>query len=248
MRYFKFTATLLSALLLLSTGSVALAQQSLSSSSAETEAAETQVLDSPEAVRELVSRLSDNEVRSLLLERLDAVAAEQAANDLSSDFTLFSLITTIIPTSVLAAVNSLPDMLSGQKQIIQLFTESLGPNGLIKLLLAFLIAICAGLIVEFVVRGLSRKWRTTVDNSVSSEHSLQDTLKLLSLRFVLDLSGLLAFIFVTQIVLRQLTDSNVQFFMHTCSLESGTDSKAFLSWPEIRIRAQTARSQVDPHH
>ena len=205
---------MLSALLLLATVSVSQAQQGLSSTSAGLEAAETQTLDSPEAVRELVSRLSDSDVRSLLLERLDAVAAQQSANELSSDFNLFSLITTSIPTSVLAAVNHFPDMLSGQGQIIQLFVESLGPNGMIKLVLVFVVAICAGLIVEFLARGLTRRWRTTVDDSVSSEHSLQDTLKLLSLRFVLDLSGLLAFIVVTQIVLRQLTDPNAQFFMH----------------------------------
>ena len=214
MKYFRFTAILFSVLILLAAGSDSWAQQDLASKDTVQKETALQTIDSPEAVRELVSRLSDNEVRSLLLERLDAVATEQAVSESDNDFNLFTLITTSIPISVHAAVSLVPSTISGQREIVQLFIASLGPNGLIKIFLAFLIAICAGLIVEFLVRGFARNWRATVDESVSTEHSLQDTLKLLSLRFALDLSGLLAFIVVTQIVLTQLTDPGAQFIMH----------------------------------
>ena len=214
MKYLNATAALLCLLILLATGSAAQAQQSLDTIVTGQDETTLQTIDSPEAVRELVSRLSDTEVRLLLLERLDAVAQEQADNESSNEFNLLSQITTIVPSSVLRAVNLFPTMISGQYQIFRLFFESLGPNGLLKLFLAFLIAICAGLLIEFFVRALTRKWRATVDESVSSKHSLQETLKLLSLRFLLDLSGLLAFIILTQIVLRHLTDPSAQFIMH----------------------------------
>ena len=43
------------------------------------------LLDSPEAVREVVSQLSDAKVRKLLLDRLDAVAAESAAKETTAE-------------------------------------------------------------------------------------------------------------------------------------------------------------------
>lgn len=45
------------------------------------DAATSITLDSPEAVREAVSQMSDADVRKLLLERLDAVAARRAAKN-----------------------------------------------------------------------------------------------------------------------------------------------------------------------
>ncbi|ASJ71242.1 mechanosensitive ion channel family protein [Granulosicoccus antarcticus] len=215
MQAFKRIVFLLSIVLLFGTSSHTFAQQiSLSSSDTEQAGYELNLIDNPEAVRALVSRLSDNEVRDLLLQQLDAVASKQAAEEITEKTDFFTLITTNIPISIQAAVSAFPTMISGQAAIFSTFVDSLGPNGVLKLLGGILLAIAIGLIVEFLVRKLTRKWRSKIDSSSSINPSLKDILALLSLRFVLDLSGLLAFIVVTQIVLRQVIDPKAGFFMH----------------------------------
>lgn len=172
------------------------------------------LLDNPEAVRALVSRLSDTEVRGLLLQQLDVVAARQLAEETPDQTGLFTLITTSVPISIQLAIAAFPDMISGQKEIFTVFANRLGPNGLQKLLGGLLLAIGAGWLVEFAVRRLCVKWRSSIDVSGASADTLKEILKLLSLRFVLDMSGLLAFIVVTQLVLRQVIDPKAHFFMH----------------------------------
>lgn len=220
MKFFRYAIFVLGIILLASASSSLQAQQQLLSTSTsgeeQTTTVEVPLMDSPEAVRELVSRLSDNEVRDLLLQQLDAVAAKRLSEEnQSASIGLFTLITTNIPISVQAAVSAFPMMISGQVDIFSLFVQRLGPGGVPRLLGSFLLAIIAGLAVEYLVRVLTRKWRTTVDVPSSAEPVLKEVLKLLSLRFILDLSGLLAFIIVTQIVLRQLLiDPPVHFIMH----------------------------------
>jgi len=186
---------------------------SLSTESQET-VTELSAIDNPEAVRALVSRLSDNEVRDLLLHQLDSVANEQKLANENEEASLFTLITSSIPISVGLAVNNLPDMVSGQIKIFSLFLDHLGPNGLIKLLGSSLAAIAAGLIIEFMVRKLTMTWRSTIVESTGSDHSLKETLGHLTRRFILDMSGLIAFILVSQYVLKMLIDPNAHFITH----------------------------------
>lgn len=202
-------------LLLLSLSNFAQAQQ-ISLQSSETEQAQTDLtlIDNPEAVRALVSRLSDNEVRELLLQQLDVVASKQADQEASDSVGLFSLVTTNVPIAVQLAVAQFPTMISGQREIFRLFRESLQPNGLIKLLGGFMVAIAAGLLVEIIVRFFCSRWRMKVDAPSSADRPLGEVLRLLGLRFLLDMSGLLAFIVVSQIVLRQVTEPNAQYIMH----------------------------------
>ena len=208
-------AMLMAVLLLSSLSTFTYAQQiSLSTSETEQSDADLTLIDNPSAVRELVSRLSDNEVRNLLLQQLDVVASERAAELTTDEVGLFTLVTTNVPISVQRAFSQFPTMISGQVQIFKLFKNSLGPNGLMKLLGGFIAAIAAGLLVEFIVRLLNAKWRLRVDETTADDLSLGEVLKLLSVRFILDFSGLLAFIIVSQIVLKQMIDPNAHFIMH----------------------------------
>ncbi len=199
----------------LSAGSQA-QELSLSADSDEVTTAELPLMDSPEAVRQLVSRLSDSQVRDLLLQQLDAVAAEQLEEEAANEEVgLFSLVTTNIPISIQTAVAAVPTMLSGLAEVFRLFIERLGPNGVPKLLGSFLLAIIVGAAVEYLFRMSSRQWRASVDVPLSEDPSLKQVLKLLSVRFILDFSGLLAFIIVTQIVLRQtIFDPIVHYIVH----------------------------------
>lgn len=189
------------------------AQQIPLSSETDQTAVELSAIDNPEAVRALVSRLSDNEVRDLLLRQLDIVAQEQNTESSKDEISLLNLITSTIPIAVSGSVSNFPNMISDQIKIFGLFFDSLGPNGLIKLLAAFLAAIASGSVIEFLVRRATEKWRSVKDES-SPDLSLSDILKMLFRRFILDLSGLLAFIFVSQYVLKQLVNPDGHFIAH----------------------------------
>lgn len=199
-----------SLVLLPGAGTLALAQES----SADQTAAELSLVDNPAAVRELVSRLSDSEARELLLQQLDAVAARQAVAETAETPGLFSLITTSIPSSIQLAVAAFPNMVSEQRAIFREFSVSLGPDGVPRLLGVFMLTILVGVLVEYLVRRLTGRWRSSIDGNALSDPSLKEVLRALSLRFVLDLSGLLAFIIVTQLVLRQLIDPKVHYVIH----------------------------------
>ena len=189
-------------------------QISLSSSETAETSPDLTLLDNPVAVRELVSRLSDAEVRDLLLQQLDVVANTQGEEEAVDETSLFSLVTTNVPISVKTAFSQFPTMISDQTRIFTLFKDTLGPYGLIKLLIGLLTAIAAGLLLEYLVRLLLAKWRSQINESTSDDHSLGEILKLLSTRFFLDMSGLLAFIIVSQIVLEQMIEPNAHFIMH----------------------------------
>ncbi len=209
----KLVAILLGVVMLFGANVDAKAQQLSLSSDNDQTTAELSAIENPEAVRALVSRLSDNEVRDLLLQQLDAVAEKQNTEQAAGEVSLFSLITTYIPISVGDAVNNIPNMISGFIALVGVFISSLGPGGLIKLIGIFCVAIAAGFLVEFLVRQLTLNWRSTVVEA-SSDHSLVETLKLLFRRFILDLSGLIAFILVSQFVIKQLVDPSAHYFTH----------------------------------
>ncbi len=215
MKLFQLPAILLG-IVMLFVGNISVHAQQIpfsSSSTTDDAAVELSGIDNPDAVRALVSRLSDNEVRDLLLQQLDVVAASQKIVQTTSETSLFELVTTAIPISVGSAVKEFPSMMSDLVKLYGVFIDSLGPNGLLKLLGAFTTAIAAGALVEFLVRRLTSDWRAAV-NKISSEYSLVDILKLLSRRFILDLSGLLAFIIVSQYVLKRLVDPQSAFIVH----------------------------------
>ena len=213
MKLVQFLAILLGVVMLFGAGAGANAQQISLSSETDQTAVELSGIDNPEAVRALVSRLSDAEVRDLLLRQLDVVAAQKNAESAPDEVSLFELVTTSIPISVEAAVSNFPNMISDEVAVFGLFVKSLGPNGLIKLVGALIAAIAAGIVIEYMIRQLTLPWRSAVDN-VSSGHSLIDILKLLFRRFILDLSGLLAFIVVSLFVLKKLVDPDALLIPH----------------------------------
>jgi len=150
---------------------------------------------------------------SLCLQQLDAVAAEQAVSEELETESIVTLVTTNIPISIKRAVQTLPNVISGQQRVFRGFIDKLGENGVWKLISGFCLAIFVGIAVEFVVRLLTRNFRKVV-NETSDGYTLGQMLKLLSRRLLLDLSGLLAFIFVTQLAVRAFVDEPGQFVAH----------------------------------
>jgi len=209
--YFPFLILLL--VLLTSIGSTSYAQVFSTTVADSEQTTDVSQLDSPEAVTQLVSRLSDKEVRTLLLQQLDAKAAEKVEADASDEVGLFTLVTTSVPYSVQRAVSSVPQIVPSVKLRFILFARKLGENGVFQLFKALLAAVVAGLAAEFLVRRITSRFRTGIEAS-SKGLLLKEVLKVLSLRLVLDLSGLIAFIVVTQITLKLLANEPGLFVMH----------------------------------
>ncbi len=148
----------------------------------------------PEAVRELVSRLSDAEVRQLLLDQLDAVAAEKE-QDQQATVNLLSFVTqsaTGVYEAVADAVRRVPQLGSGLSRGFSNFLGRAGWGGLFALLGSIAGIMAVALVAEYAVNRLTRKWRSAVE-AAGEPGSLGEQLRLLGRRLLLDMLGLITF-------------------------------------------------------
>lgn len=180
----------------------AAAQSLMPPTSAET--AEGITLPDPltaEAVRELVSRLSDQEVRVLLLDRLDAVAME-AANQPPEKSGLALVGPTLrdIGETVGESISRGGDVWAGVKRGFFRFLEPRGWSGFWKLLGLTALAVLIGFIAEFIMNRALRAWRGQI--ATLQANTLGQTLRLLIKRAFYDTIGLLTFYVVTFFALR----------------------------------------------
>ncbi|MGD9294600.1 MAG: mechanosensitive ion channel [Roseobacter sp.] len=155
---------------------------------------------SPEAVREMVARMSDDEVRSLLLERLDAEAVQEQPGAPQIDTLGRTLSQTwqAFYTPVLESVRRLPVLFSSQMEVFANFNASMESSGILLLfgLLAVILAI--GYICELVVvKLLERRTRTAAPPDTES---LTSTLSFLARRLARELIGLTVFFIVIRSV------------------------------------------------
>ncbi|MEM7068167.1 MAG: mechanosensitive ion channel domain-containing protein [Pseudomonadota bacterium] len=146
-----------------------------------------------ESVRGLVSQLSDQEVRQLLLERLDAVAnsAKVAAENDQSAIEFLSSSIVGIGGSVITAVERFPNLVGGLQTGFTNFLDGRGVSGFLWFVGLFIVAFGIGLIFEYAVRGLTRRWRDQV--ATAEPDGLFETFRVLGLRAALEIVGLLAF-------------------------------------------------------
>lgn len=148
----------------------------------------------PEAVRELVSRLSDAEVRQLLLERLDAVAADQAKDEQTAGNLLAFLSESVVGVyeAVADAVIRVPQLGSGMQKGFSNFLDRVGWGGLFALLGTLAAILAVALLAEYGVNRLTRRWRSIFENA-GEPGSLLEQLQLLGRRLLLDMLGLIVF-------------------------------------------------------
>ncbi|MGI9509155.1 MAG: hypothetical protein ACR2QJ_07390, partial [Geminicoccaceae bacterium] len=148
----------------------------------------------PEVVSDMVSRLSDEEVRDLLLQRLNAVADTNnaKASDGGGLLTFLPSAAAGVGEAVAIAVRRLPDLWSGQTQSIRTFVSTYGAQGITRLLGTLLAAILAGLAAEWLINRLAQRWRAEVETRKAPE-GLGEALRLLGLRLLLDIIGLIVF-------------------------------------------------------
>ena len=158
----------------------------------------------PESVRQLVSTLSDSQVRELLLERLDAVAKEKAEGAGSDQSGMAVMINAFadVGKSLSAAVVSLPNVGSGVAKAFRTFIGDRGVVGLLKFLAIVVISIGLGFIANWIVDLLTRPLRERIQ-SLNPE-GLWDSLRALLIRFGLDLIKVVAFAAVSLLATRYL--------------------------------------------
>ena len=156
----------------------------------------------PEAVRELVSRMSDDQVRELLLKRLDAVANKTVAeaSDGQSIVTSVQKIASDTIDSLYMALARTPTIAGTSIDAIKRFFAPRGWSGVGMLVGVMLLAVAAGLIAEQIINRLASGWRERIRN----EHpeTLRQTLGLLLRRAFLDVIGLVAFYIIVRQILR----------------------------------------------
>lgn len=168
----------------------------------------------PETIRELVSTLSDEQVRELLLQRLDAVAASENPQDAASQGNIIGyLIQTLtgVGVAIGEAVVRVPRIYDGLATGLANFEKPRGISGVFLVIAGIVGAIAGGLIAELAVTRIARKWRQQIQQ-MDTPDGLKKTIELLGKRLLLDVVGLLAFFAVTRaLVLLLIPEAEQQF-------------------------------------
>jgi hypothetical protein len=194
-----------------------LAQTLDAGATGESPSASTELPDplTEDAARALVSKLSDEEVRALLLERLDLVAKEQQAKAKSDDqmgivgFLSQSIIG--IGNNFFVAVQRLPDLFGGVRRGVDTFLAGRGLGGALQFVGLIIAAILAGLAAEWLVNRVGDKWRP--QKSDVHPGTLTETLQALSVRLFFDLVGLIAFALVVRIAIGMVMSAPMDQFI-----------------------------------
>ncbi|WP_299498586.1 mechanosensitive ion channel family protein [uncultured Roseobacter sp.] len=176
------------------------AQVALPTSSSAAETAEPVELTSPEAVREMVAQMSDDQVRQMLLERLDAVAQTEAAAN-AAQLTFSERLTDTweaFYTPVLDAIGLLPTLFVKQGEAFSNFATAFGITEIFTLIGLTLIALAAGYAAERVVLAICKRRDQGLGTPDSA--SLRSTLGFLVRRLWREVLGLVVFYVVTRTV------------------------------------------------
>ncbi|MFK7882337.1 mechanosensitive ion channel family protein [Roseobacter sp.] len=194
----EFIFILLTAFFVVTAAQAQVALPSAGSSAEEAEAPAE--FDSPTAVREMVATMSDDQVRQMLLERLDAVAeAEAEISDAKPTFSeRLSATWEAFYTPLLEVIRLVPNLFAKQVEAISNFAGTFGAAGVMMLLGLTAVALAAGYAAERGVLAIfQRRAKDAVDPDTSS---LGSTLGFLGRRLWREILGLIVFYVVTRIV------------------------------------------------
>ncbi|MEX0287307.1 MAG: mechanosensitive ion channel family protein [Paracoccaceae bacterium] len=161
----------------------------------------------PEAIQALVARMSDQDVRTMLLNQLEAVAASSggATQQQTGVFAELGGIATRMGEDIMDAAVKVPLLVTNQAKSLANFTENYGGfGGVVTMLALIAVALAAGFALERLVIFLTRNWQGT---EVEDSHdNLWGALRYLFLRFLREIIGLIGFYIGLRIVGRLLLD------------------------------------------
>ncbi len=184
------------ATLLSISGLPAQAQFNIGASSAEDE---TPVLPDPlttEAANALISRLSDNEVRALLLEQLNTQAKQSETDAAEAEREFLYHATTGAWQSVIIPIQRLPDLFTGQAKALATFYERIGGgSGLLQMLGYMVLVFGIAGVAETIFRRLTRGWQI-LPPADPDNITLRETLQLLAQRLTTQVVAVILFVIV----------------------------------------------------
>ncbi len=167
---------------------------------------------SPEQVDDLVARMSDDQVRALLLERLDAVAEKRAkeAEGQEDPLTEINEIWAAMVASWTNVLTTLPNIFSAQVKAFSNFSETLGSTGVLTLIGLVASVLVVGFIAEKLFDLLTRRWHKHTE--VGDEADLRGAVSFLFRRFCREIAGLIVFYIVIRTLGRiLLTPEQLKF-------------------------------------
>ncbi|WP_327314603.1 mechanosensitive ion channel family protein [Jhaorihella thermophila] len=152
-----------------------------------------------EAIHEMVARMSDDEVRALLLARLDAVAQGNAGPAAERKPLPIRIRDTALAmgASWWDAIARLPNLISAESRAVANFAERFGPAGLAQLFAYILGALAVALAVEWLSVRLLGRFRRIETGTETQD--LWGAVRYLVRRFMHELVGLIAFYVVLRI-------------------------------------------------
>ncbi|MEP2531039.1 mechanosensitive ion channel domain-containing protein [Shimia sp.] len=158
----------------------------------------------PEAINSMVARMSDDQVRNLLLDRLDAIAmqADAAPEPVNLVDRLANLWTAFI-TPTVTAIKVLPNLIPTQIEAFSNFANFYGGAGGVMTLFGLLALV---LVIAFGAEYAAKNWIVKPRNPEASEAttSLKDAVRFLSRRFFREIFGLIIFFVVLRVVGRAI--------------------------------------------
>ncbi len=162
----------------------------------------------PDAINEMVARMSDDQVRSLLLDRLDAVAKENAQTNTANEGAIatISRLWSGLTASLSHVVLQLPNLFSNQMEAISIFSNSFESGGLLKLFGIIAGILALGYAAERAVGVMTRRWHQNIEPT--GDGDLKGALRFLWRRFCHELLGLVVFYIVVMTLGRTLLDEN----------------------------------------
>ncbi len=147
----------------------------------------------PEQVDDLVARMSDDQVRAILLERLDAVAEQLAAakEDHEDPLTEIHEIWAEMVGSWTHVLTTLPNIVSAQITAFDNFSATFGSTGVFVLFGLILSVLVAGFVAEKLFGLLTRRWHDQTE--ATDDADLWGAVRYLFRRFCREIAGLVVF-------------------------------------------------------
>ncbi|WP_299148467.1 mechanosensitive ion channel family protein [uncultured Tateyamaria sp.] len=168
-----------------------------------------------EAANALISRLSDAQVRDLLLDQLNAKMVDDSTADTDvNDF--FYHLTEGAASTITEAIARLPILFSSQAEAFSNFGNFLGGDGLARLAGFFALSIFGALAIEFVFRRVVRRW-LVLPPTPPADQTLRNQLWALGVR----LTGNIIAVAVFMLAYRIITNQVVPQFYHPFMLLVG---------------------------
>ncbi len=170
-----------------------------------------------DAVRDLVSTISDADARKLLVQVLDGLA--QKAPTSASDVPATGVTAAIqegvsgVSDSISEMVVRAPRLATGFGEALSNFTQAHGGWSILAALGVMLLALAAAMGAERLVNAYAATWRKRID-STREPSSLLEMFMLLGMRLLLDLGGLFAFFATLRIVTGILAPKDLVPFVH----------------------------------